>query len=363
MHPKGPKGAPGAAIVTQLTYQRTDLRNCMIDPVALERNCPLDNGRGATKRIDEYSCSNLGDIDTLPPELYTAVLLQLDLQTLTKFRSVNQRARLVVDSIPQYREILTHSPNTLRAVLSTGLGPHLTPRDLHNALCSQACAQCGDFGAFLYLFTCSRLCFLCLTEESRFLPMTTTSAKEAYGLSSTTISTLPTLRSLPGSYSHLEKTWRKRVTLIDREAARQAGISIHGSATAMEQYVSRRRAKIVAGYEERVRKNPKVRKPSCPPYTNQFDGKGGNPYRFMGTIRAPSLDRTTKIVEIGLSCDGCRRGTHLETEYGWLDWRRMYTEKGFHSHLAECPTSQAALEVLPSVPGCNSTNHHTYGKS
>ena len=181
--------------------------------------------------------------------------------------------------------------------------------------------------------------------------MTTISAKEAFGSSSKTISTLPTLRSLPGSYSHLEKIWRKRVTLTDHKAARQAGISVHGSAAAMERHVSRRRAKLIAEYKDKVRNSVKVRKPSCPPYTTYFDGKGGNPYRFMDTIRAPSLDRTRMVVEIGLSCDGCRRGCHPKRVFGRLDWMRMYTEKGFLGHLAECESSQAALKVLAEVPG------------
>jgi len=193
--------------------------------------------------VEEQTCSTLGLIETLPPELYSEIFSYLDLQTLTDFRSVNRRAGLIVDSIPQYREVVTHFLKSLCAVVSTGLGTYLTLRVLHNALCSQTCVHCGDFGACVYLFTCSRVCFICLAVQEHCLPMTRMSAKEAYGLENRTIPTLPTLRTLPDSYSYVEKSCRKRVNRVDREAARQAGISIHGSSAAMEQYVSRKRPK------------------------------------------------------------------------------------------------------------------------
>ncbi|KAI9875362.1 MAG: hypothetical protein M1830_008580 [Pleopsidium flavum] len=179
--------------------------------------------------------------------------------------------------------------------------------------------------------------------------MTTTSAKEAYGLNSKTLSALPTVRSLPGTYSQMQRVWRKRVALVDSKVARQAGINFHGSIDAMEQYVSKRRAKIIASYENKLRQGPnnpvaKLRKPPCPPYANEFDGKGCNPYRFMSVIRVPRLDQSTGTVEWGVSCAGCRKGNQLNRVYGRLDWRRMYTESGYLDHLEECEISQIAWE-------------------
>lgn len=341
-----------AVRLRHLTYQRTDLKGIMIDPDALERNCPLDNGQiGKSDSSHRLSRFTLGTIDTLPSEICSAVLLELDLQTLTDFRSVNRRAKIIVDSIPQYKEVVASGPNTLRAVLSTGVAQYLSSRSLYNALCAQACGKCGDFGAFLYLLTCSRVCFLCLIEDCQFLPMTTTLAKEAYGLNRRTLSALPTLRSLPGTYSQMQKIWRKRVALVDSEVARQAGIAFHGSSDAMEQYVSKRRAKIIANYENKLRQGPnnlaaKLRKPACPPYANHLDGKGCNPYRFMSAIRVPRLDRITGTVEWGVSCEGCRKGNQFNRVYGRLDWRRMYTDSGYVDHLTECETSQTAWEPL-----------------
>ncbi|KAG5984643.1 hypothetical protein E4U55_003864 [Claviceps digitariae] len=61
------------------------------------------------------TCS-IGSLDLLPVELITATLLSLDLSSLSAFRQVNRRAKILVDSLYQYSMVLRHSPNVARAI-------------------------------------------------------------------------------------------------------------------------------------------------------------------------------------------------------------------------------------------------------
>ena|SRR5436305_4554590 len=52
---------------------------------------------------------------------------------------------------------------------------------------------------------------------------------------------------------------------------------------------------------------------------------GANPYRFMGVIRAPWLDRRSGTVEWGVSCNGCREGYRSRK-----DSRQLELEENVH---------------------------------
>jgi hypothetical protein len=215
-----------------LTHHRTGFKGAMLEPVDLERGCPLDNGRH-----DKQDVATLGTLEALPVELVQTILLDLDLQSLTSLRRVNRRTRLTIDTLWQYNEIITYASNSLRAALSINVGTSISCRQLHTELCSQECVTCGRFGAFLYLLTCSRVCYVCLVEDPRFLPLTPKHARIAFGLSSYETGKLPTALTLPGIYSHNSKIRRTRISLIDRTSSRLEGIRLHKSVEQMEEYV------------------------------------------------------------------------------------------------------------------------------
>jgi hypothetical protein len=215
-----------------LTHSRTGFKGAMLEPVDLERGCPLDNGRH-----EMQDTATLGTLESLPVELAHTILLGLDLQSLTTLRRVNRRMRLTIDSIWQYNEIITYASNSLRAALSINVGTSISSRQLHTELCSQECVTCGRFGAFLYLLTCSRVCYVCLVEDQRFLPLTPKHARVSFGLSSYETDKLLTAITIPGTYSHSSKIWRTRISLVDRTTSRLAGIRFHKSAEQMEEYV------------------------------------------------------------------------------------------------------------------------------
>jgi hypothetical protein len=215
-----------------LTHHRTGFKGAMLEPVDLERGCPLDNGRH-----DKRDTATLGTLGTLPVELIQTILLDLDLQSLTSLRRVNRRTRLTIDTLWQYNEIITYASNSLRAALSLNVGTSISCRQLHRELCSQECVTCSRFGAFLYLLTCSRVCYVCLVEDPRFLPLTPKHARIAFGLSSSETGKLPTAITLPGIYSHNSRVRRTRISLVDRTSSRLAGIRFHKSVEQMEEYV------------------------------------------------------------------------------------------------------------------------------
>jgi hypothetical protein len=216
-----------------LTHHRTGFKGAMLEPADLERGCPLDNSR----HDDKQDTATLGTLETLPVELLQMILLDLDLQSLTSLRCVNRRTRLTIDTLWQYNEIITHASNSLRAALSINVGTSISCRQLHTELCSQECVTCGRFGAFLYLLTCSRVCYVCLVENPRFLPLTPKHARIAFGLSSYETGKLPTAITLLGIYSHSSKICRTRISLVDRTSSRLAGIRFHKSVEQMEECV------------------------------------------------------------------------------------------------------------------------------
>jgi len=216
-----------------LTHQRTGFKGAMLEPGDLESHCPLDNGRHDKQEI----FSSLGNLETLPLELLHMILLDLDLQTLTSLRRVNRRTRYTLDTLRQYNEIISYAPHSLRAALSINVGSSISCRQLHKELCFQECIICSRFGAFLYLLTCSRVCYVCLVEDPRFLPLTPKHVGMEFGLTSSEIAKLPFASTIPGIYSHSAKVRRARTSLVDRTTSYKVGVRLHRSVEKMEEYV------------------------------------------------------------------------------------------------------------------------------
>jgi hypothetical protein len=104
------------------------------------------------------------------------------------------------------------------------------------------------------------------------------------------------MKSIPGVYSYSYKKVRKQWILVDSESARRAGIELHGSITAMEQFVSRIAAKKLQRFHERATAAPQLRRPRT---EYPYDDLSGNPRRFMAIARAPWLNRNMRRLEWG----------------------------------------------------------------
>ncbi|KAL2167502.1 hypothetical protein VTG60DRAFT_1196 [Thermothelomyces hinnuleus] len=293
----------------------------------------------AEYKSDRFGLSatkNAGTLEILPLELLSAILCHLDLLSLSQFRRANRRTIELVRSLPLYEAIMTHAPNALRGILALGTGPWITWGTLREKITTPDCEHCGDFGGYLYLLTCRRVCFLCFTQEQPYLPLLPSHATRMFGLDKQTVQSLPCVRVIPGIYSPNERKIPRSVSvLVDRESARLAGIRLHGSLDAMERYVASLEAREIDAYNQRIvaaegdrRPALRMRRPGVRP---QFDGRSGNPFRFVAIIRVPWIRRGSREAEWGFHCLGCQNLSRFP-----LHWRRQFTSASFKEHLREC---------------------------
>lgn len=299
-----------------------------LDDQGLARRCPLDNGRH-----EGIPAFDLGDLDKLPLELLSKALVQIDLRSLTDLRRVNQRAMEVVDSIMQYQVIVAHAPNSLRGILAIGTGQWITCQKLYDQLCIADCDHCGAFGGYLYLVTCKRVCFFCFSQVPDYLPLPPSDALQRFGLDRRIPKSVPRFRSIPGCYTREETDIRTRLTLVDSACARQAGIALHGSVSAMEQHatdVASMRRLAYAAKRMLKAEGALIPTPHRPPPAKAYDGRETNPRRFLAIVRAPWLDLRTRSLEWGFHCLSC-----LYMDDPW-QWTAKFTAETFHGHFEEC---------------------------
>ena len=318
----------------ELTTPRLNIKDHTLDDNHLVQNCPLDNGRHTLEpRFD------LARLDGIPPELLHLVLCQLDLQSLTDFRRVNQRAMTLVDSFPEYRVVVEHAPNAIRGMLSIQSARFNTLLDLNDKLCTAECDVCGDFGGYLYLIVCRRVCFLCSRTESSFLPLLKSDILRKFALESQHLHSIPRIRSRPGRYSPNSNLCRRAITLFDHRLARKKGILVHGTEEIMTDIVRRRDQKRLSEYSDKRSRYESTgrigRAPRLPRVTDAFDTQHGKPDRFMALISAPYFDVHAKAAIDGLYCVGCRKETH-GPDGDWRPdrhWRKLFTTETFASHM------------------------------
>jgi hypothetical protein len=282
---------------------------------------------------------DLGALDQLPTELLQGLLPQLDLCSLMQFRRVNRRAIEVVESILQYKAIATHASNVLQGALRTGAGNWISCETVYEKLCTAECEQCGDFGGYLYILTCERVCFLCLSEDDTYLPLPRGRAIRKFGINCRILETLPCLTSLPGEYSTKKFERLMQVTLVDRESAHRAGVVLHGSSEAMERHVSNALGQEFQKLDKKT--SAEGYRPSFHRFRQHmtegiYDGRSENPVRYMAIVRIPWVKKISQELEWGFHCIGCQNLSHSRP----LHFRRKFTATKFMEHLRECGNIQ-----------------------
>lgn len=273
-----------------LGYKGCELRisDHTLDDAHLETRCPLDNGRHTTP--SQHSVRQpVGRLDLLPLELVSEILLALDVPTLTSFRRVNRRAMELVDSLHQYQMILKHCPNVLRAIVSVSASSFAC-RVLYNTLFTTRCSSCDRFGGYLYLITCSRVCYFCFTRNVDYFPLSASQATKLTGLSRGDLKGLPHVFSLPGRYTPSAKSSKGRTMLFDRRAALLLDRAGDGQ-----------------------------RQPND--YTTR------EPRRFMSIISAPYFTHAGQRVDWGLHCRRCKGNTDPANHF-----RHQFTRDGLVAH-------------------------------
>ena len=205
---------PKTSYYHKLTYPVNTKWDCTLD-----QNLPHPTGSQNKTRRRNLLEKDLGALDLLPLELLQEILSYLDLRSLANFRHANRRATEVVESIPRYKATMTHAGYVIPCILGIETGPWITLGTLYDQICTAKCEKCGDFGGYLYILTCTRVCFYCFTEDKKYLPLLFNDAIRSFGIDRRIIQTLPHMKSIPGEYSTLMKKRERPTKLVDYESA------------------------------------------------------------------------------------------------------------------------------------------------
>lgn len=275
-------------------------------------------------------------LDRLPAELLHIIVSQLDLASLHSLRQTNRRAAELLYSHSEYNALITHAWDAVRGALCIDTARNITCEQLFDKLCTEKCEGCGDFGSYLYLLTCKRVCFVCFSERKRYFPVPPNLACRKYWISSEIADTLPRMKAMVGVYSPARVASVESV-LVDSESALNAGLEIHGSSAIMTNTVIQKEMERISEFSRRRYEStfseegpmPSIDPPEV--FLSRCDERVNNPHRFFAIVPAPWFDKSKQLAGQGFHCTGCE-----ELEKMPFHHRRRFTATSFEKHLEEC---------------------------
>lgn len=291
-------------LIARISYRPRHLLSSMItiDPSLLA--LPVST---KARRVDDRP-SSLGTLDRIPLEILHQIFDQIDLRSLLQLSRVAVRGRSTVQSLPAYRGLVKHAPQTLVVLRMTKLLQTHTVSDLFAALTSERCATCPEYGAYLFLPTCERCCWTCLQLNPARRVVTPAKAKKTFALSSRQVRKLPVLFSIPGRYGIARDEVLKQYQLVSVSAARDLALSIHGSAEGVVNLTESRNYKIPTALQIRYLQGAFTAASGQDPLMVPDQGNRGNdPFFGLASIPFPSLSGIPGIPEDGLWCKGCEK--------------------------------------------------------
>lgn len=252
----------------------------------------------------------LGALDRLPLDVWQAIIANLDIDSVFKFRRINLRSRQMMDSLHQYRMIVLHGMNLLYALFRTELALIISLSEIYTALCTKACAVCGQFAGFISLLTWERCCFKCLQEAPECQVMTQHAVQKKLNMAKGEVKCFRSFRTLPGKYMLEGFLYAGRCAIVSQH---QAGIFTDRFALLWRQ-----------GY-----RSTRLRA-----------------FKFMATCALPYWDRQTGQIDPGLSCTGCTLSLspHINAACNekWAREARdkVYGQDEFLDHFRWCKNAQ-----------------------
>ncbi|WEW61149.1 hypothetical protein PRK78_006639 [Emydomyces testavorans] len=291
--------------------------------------------------------SSLGTLEVFPLEIFHMILSDLDLETLTNFRAVSRTATMVIDSLPKYTSLYTLAPTVFQAVISFGAGAWITCETLRDALSTRSCAVCGEFGSFIYLLSCKRVCPECFTQTPEYPMALAGFAKFLCDLDDLTLGRLRTL--IIPERSACSECVHRPLQLVSRSEALRAGLSLHGTCSQILNLVEEESdddddlndndnnqnafsAEALSDTESTV----------C---SDKADLVSGVIF-YAGAVRAPHVNFTTGNVEWGKCCKACSDSGRSGREK--MSWSDVDGEK-YANYLKDCP---GAMTILSCVDYC-----------
>ncbi|PTB63861.1 hypothetical protein BBK36DRAFT_1125562 [Trichoderma citrinoviride] len=269
--------------------------------------------------------TGLGVLDRLPVELLLQALRHMDMQALFNLRRVNLRARQMVDSLKEYRAVVSHGLTAYCALLRMRLAAHVTLLDFYRVLCAQDCAFCGKFGGFVFLPSWIRCCFECIEEDPETRMVTVAEARRLFRLSRAEVGRQRACQTMPGIYS---------TGLYSTDKSYQRGrLRLVPYFPAMKEFGDRLETGV-----------PRSRhRPFWEPAHN-----------FMSSCELPYYDPQTRAVEYGISCAGCEARA-IEQHPGQASrpadapWDGVFSRDNFLKHFRTCRQAQKLWESSPEA--------------
>lgn len=218
--------------INVLTYRNLAIDRRMVQyrprPKAIPKTVPLGQIRE----------SLMGRFNILPVEITNSILEHLDFRSLENMMRVNSSCKAIVESLPAYRDMIRYASGTVQALISTGLVQHFTVGQLHDTLRTDRCEGCGKFGPFLFLLTCTRRCYACISQDPQFRVMTVSAAKVCFGVTTGDLKQLPILKSSPQLYAKPLPN-QQRLLIVNHQQARALGVAAFGGEEIMLDHVQK----------------------------------------------------------------------------------------------------------------------------
>ena len=236
---------------------------------SVDRNLPISDPRDFSPSVHHIymakvlpSTSSRTLIGPLPPEIVNLIVSRLDIDTIDNLKAVSRLAFDLVYSHALFKVVNEDAHDTLRSIRAIRAGHCVTIQDLYDVLCEKSCVVCGSFGGLLYIPRLERLCAACFENADWIVPFPAIAAVQSLGLIPAMLDQLPHFQTYPGAYGggdHFPVLAKDYARYVDRRAALQAGIALHGSAEAVDQFPSRKSTLLEDVYHEYLLEQGKKR--------------------------------------------------------------------------------------------------------
>ena len=224
-----------------------------------------------------------------PVEIIQSIISQLSLRDLRNFKAVNSRARSMVVSSRQYRNVITHASEVVSALYKTELDTIFPLTCIYDVLTQDRCVACNRFGGYVFLPGLERCCERCARYDPELIPIRSgTTTKKHRSLARRSRGRIPMMLWVAGDekpnpprsrfgISHMHpKTPTENLYLVSQANAARIG-------------------KVPNKSSGRVRM----------PCTN------GHKYSWrQAAVPMPHLESKTQIITRGYHCKACTRAKH-----------------------------------------------------
>ncbi|KAK2738311.1 hypothetical protein FQN55_000612 [Onygenales sp. PD_40] len=288
-----------------------------------------------------------GILGTLPPEILTTVLMNLDLTTLHDLRLLNTHYKEHIDTLHAYTVLKQHANHTLRIMLRVKIARHFPLSHLWHEFRQPHCRTCGAFGPYVFLPTLTRVCNRCLCTRHEFQVAPLDLMTGRFPFAQEMARELPTVHAFPGVFGGTPLEF-----FITDEVERL--VSVEEAEVAVAALIAHKYGQLVD--PERLRRERLGRELRYSTSLMPARLKAGNPglanwfYEFartrwmcMGATDLPYWDGKRGMAESGIYCSACT----FRREYEKTDEE----EKGLWKDMGPLPLGNHVAFYVGDIGG------------